>query len=99
MQNIVLYIGTDFYLTVNVTGDIDIQLATAATATLKKPGLANITVTKAQGHITIVNSSLIIHLNDDVVTVPGIYELRITATVGGEILPISSNPETIIAIL
>ena len=96
-QRVILYIGTDFFLIVNVTGDIDLPAATAATFILRKNGVEDIVFTMAEENISIEGMTMTIHIDDGVVTVPGMYEIRITATVGGHILPIETTPSTLTA--
>lgn len=97
IEIVTLYKGTDFLMDVTVTGDIDLATATEATAILRKIGVDDITLTKTGGDITINAMVISVRIQDSVMlTYPvGVYELRMTATVGGDILPIKPTPDVI----
>lgn len=96
-QKIILYKGTDFLMDVTVTGQIDLSIATEATAVLRKNGVDDIALTMSGGDITISGMVISVRIQDGVTTTlpNGAYDLRMTATVSGDILPIVPDPETI----
>lgn len=94
MTGVVIYKGTDVDITINVTG-LTIGSMSEITVTLQKAGQSDISFTKTGGAITVDGSSLNLRIDDGTLIDSGVYAMRLTATVSGDVRGLSLTPDRI----
>lgn len=94
MTEIVVYKNTDVDITINVSG-LTVGSMSEITLTLQKAGESDITFTKTDGSITVDGSSLNLRIDDGTLIDSGVYAMRLTATVSGDVRGLSLTPDRI----
>lgn len=95
-EEVIYYRGTDFNLTISGITGLSMSLATQIKAILRKDGLSDIEFSLSGGAITVLSAtSLDLRIEDGLITVPGIYQMLMTATVSGSIRPLTPKPDWI----
>lgn len=90
-MSIKIYKSTDVDISISVVG-IAIGDITAATVSLEMSGASPITFSTAAGTVTIGASSLNLRIEDNKITTPGVYMIRITVTENSNIRGLTPNP-------
>lgn len=94
MTEIVVYKNTDIDITINVTG-LTVGSMSEITLTLQKAGESDIAFTKTDGSITVNGSSLNLRIDDGTLIDSGVYAMRLTGTVSGDVRGLSLTPNRI----
>ncbi|SNX59713.1 hypothetical protein SAMN06296273_1150 [Nitrosomonas ureae] len=96
-MTIKIFKQTDVDITINVTG-IDVGDITDMSIALESQSGNVYSFTMEAGQITKVGSSINLRIEDDQITDPGTYRLKITATENDNLRGLNPNPDLVLVV-